>query len=681
MICAAWLALSLLAQSSIDSRLSGDSRLQSRIDLLAPSRTLEDVCRQLTDSTGVQITAADDIKETLVVIRWADAPANRLMEHIARLFEWEWKAEGNGYRLVRSDAVERREKMGYNTEVLTSLKAFQASIDKAIQDANRPQTAEEKARITELRRAISAPDVGTSSTVDHVMMMRQMQEELMRLEGRTALPNLLADVAFRDLTNEQLLAAARNRRIVLSTAPNAAQAPLSSRAARIADSLVRELAEGPSNDLSLRQFRPQDVARVTIAYTYVYPTAITLPTWEMRVVLRDGNIGADFRGRVRGDLPELEKLPITKTRDSQALAQQPPDVSQLQRTLNPQGPLDEPNEPVAKVLISIAEATGVNLVGEMTDTMGRLGQHVSLAGNTCGEILDLFCPLARAEWLLQDGVIVVRPAPFRMLYRARTISRSILQQITKALKEKWGLTLDEAARFAALMTEDQWYDSLFTTSTASGVAVNSLFSIQERFYILRAWNALGHPQREQLLAGGTLRVNQLGPEAALQLWQHVLLFGGDRSTIEIAHLSANAQQRFTEVFERPPFFSLTEPTDLFPSGLPSDAALRLISVTEPAVGFTSSYGRTPLNVVTSAHEAGIRARFGEQMGLAELAAGTNMTPATWTSYVFAVAAGEQSVYGVVGTGSILPGAKPAVLNDLPEEIRKEFLNGRGGEQR
>jgi hypothetical protein len=679
MVLATCLLLSLAAQGAAVPDLGTDQRLRMNVELVAPARTLEDVCRQLAEKTGVPIAVAEDIEETLVVIQWADAPASSLMDHVARLFEWEWKAEGDGYRLVRSDDAERREKARYDAEVLTSLTAFQASIDKAIQDANRPQTDEEKSRIAELRRAINTPpSAGTNMAVEKVLMMQQMLEELTRLEGRSALPNLLADLAFRDLTHEQLLTAARNRRIVLSTAPNAAQAPLSARAARTADSLVRELTEGPPNNSSLRQFRPQDVARVTIAYTYIYPTAITSPTWEMRVELRDGNIGAAFRGRVRGDPPELERLPITKTRDSQALAQQPPDLSQLQRTLNRQYPLGEPNEPVATALISIANAAKCNLVGEITDTMGRLGPYVDLAGNTCGEMLDVFCPLARAEWSLQDGVIVVRPAPFRMLYRARTIRRSVLQQITKALKDKSGLTLDEAARFAASMTDDEWFDSAFTTSAASGVVADGLFSNQEALYILRAWNALGRSQRERLLAGDALRVDQLGQEATLQLWQHALLFGSGRSPGATASLSPSAQRRFDQVFGPRPSITLTEPTDLFPSGLPRDAVLRVVSFTEPGVGVTSSTDKRTLKVVISAHQAGMRSRFGDRLGLPDLATGSNLTPATWSSYMFEVATGEHSVFGIVGVGSTLPDAKPASLDDLPEEIRNEFRNGRGG---
>ena len=677
MAFATCLILSLFAQGTASPDLSADQRLRANVELAAPARTLEEVCRQLSQTTGVRIAVAEDVKETLVVVRWRGNPAHSLMDRISSLFDWEWTVEGEGYRLVRSTAAERREKEAYENDVLTPLKALQASVDKAISDAAKPLSDDEQARITELRRALSMPPpAGTTITIEDLEMRRRMQEELMRLSGRTASANLMADLAFRDLTDAQLLAATRGRRIVLSTSPTAAQHRLGDRATQTAERMIRELADTATSGLP--PFRPQDVAKVTVAFSLVSPTAVMAPRWILRVVLRDGSVARSFQGELRGEMPNLDAVPVKTTPDASALPERAPDAASVGRALRPEAPRDEPIEPLAAALISIADAAGRNLVGEVADTMAWRAPWIEPGGNSCGEMLDILCPLMRAEWRLEDGVITVRPAPYRMLYRARTIRRSVLREITAALKEKWGMTLDEAARFASLMTDDEWNDALRTTVHASGVTAPGVFGSPEDVYLLRAWHAIAQPQRQRLLAGQTLTVGEVGAQAARELWRLVLAQGEQAPHVIRAMVSPMIQERLNNTFDVTGRWAPIEPTDAFPTGLPASATLTLLHVQEPGVGYRSSIAGMTAHGVIGAHQAGMRAGYGELSGRPDMWAGGDLTPAIHNVYMFGVVVGEATMLSAVESGSTVPGAKAVPEDQLPPNIREQFLRGRGG---
>lgn len=678
MTLATCLLLLLAAQGTASPDLSADQRLRANVELAAPARTLEEVCRQLSQTTGVRIAVAEDVKETLVVVRWRGNPAHSLMDRISRLFDWEWTVESEGYRLVRSTAAERREKEAYENDVLTPLKALQASVDKAISDAAKPLSDDEQARITELRRALNTPPpAGVTITIEDLEMRRRMQEELMRLSGRTASANLMADLAFRDLTDAQLLAATRGRRIVLSTSPTAAQHRLGDRATQTAERMIRELADTATSGLP--PFRPQDVAKVTVAFSLVSPTALIAPRWILRVVLRDGSVARSFQGELRGEMPNLDAVPVKTTPDASALPERAPDAARVGRALRPEAPRDEPIEPLAAALISIADAAGRNLVGEVADTMAWRAPWIEPGGNSCGEMLDILCPLMRAEWRLEEGVITVRPAPYRMLYRARTIRRSVLREITATLKEKWGMTLDEAARFASLMTDDEWHDALGTTIRASGVATPGTFGSYERLYLLRAWSAVSQAGRARLLAGQALTVGAVGARAARELWHHTLALGEEAPYFTLATLTPTARERLGSAMDATSRRLQFEPTEAYPTELPQSAEFVLIRVREPAVGYRYDVAGMTASTVTTAYRAGLRAGVIEQTGRqggGRLA--SEFVPAVSDAYVFGVLTGDATIIAALELGAILPGAKPLPEDQLPTDIREQFLRGRGG---
>lgn len=677
MTLATVLLLSLVAQGTPSADLSADSRLAADVRLTAPARTLEEVCRELSQATGIRIAVAEDVKETLVVVSWRGASARSLMERLASLFEWSWTKEGEGYRLVRTGEAERREKAEYDNDVLTPLKALQASLDKAIADAAHPLTEEESARITELKRALGTPPpAGATITIEDLEMRQRMLEELMRLNGRAAPANLMADIAFRDMTDEQLLAAARGRRVVLATSPTVAQHRLSDRAIRLAERVVRDAAEA---DPSGRDpFRAADVETVTVAFSPVSPTSAVLPRWVIRVRLRDGRVARTFRGELRGAMPNLDARPIGASADAALLTVPAPEPAMLTRILRAQLPLEEPNEPVARALISIADAAGRNLVGELADTMGTRSPWAEPGGSTCGEALDILCRLVRAEWKIEEGVITVRPSPYRMLYRARTIRRSVLRQAVGPMKEKWGLTLDELARIASLMTDDEWHDALVTTLRASGVVVSASFSSYERHYLLRAWSALGSASRARLLAGQPISIGSMGPEAARELWRHALVLGDEVPYFTVATLTPTAREQLGNALNTMNQQSSVEPTEAYATGLPRSAEFVLVHVREPAVGYRYGVAGTTASTVVTAYQAGLRASVARQTGRPDAGPGNELVPAVSDAYVFGILTGDTTIITALELGTILPGAKPVPQEQLPAEILGPFRQGRGG---
>lgn len=662
--------LLLIAQGAPTADLSADERLQVSLELRAPARTLEEICRDLALRIGVPISVAEDVKETLVVVSWRGTPAYSLMERVARLFEWDWTKEGDGYRLVRSSQAERREADAYEQEVLAPLKALQASLDKAIREASQPLTDEEAARVAELKRALATlPPAGANLTVEDIEIRHRMAQELSRLTARTSSANLMAHIAFRDMTDEQLLAAARDRRIVLSTSPTAAQYRMSDQAARLAERIVQEAAKEDSS--RMEPFRAQDVAKVTVAFSGVSLTS-TVPRWLIRVQLRDGHVARVFLGELRGAMPNLDARPLSASADAAMLGDPAPPPAALTRILRTQLPLDEPNEPVAQALISIADAAGRNLVGEISDTMGYRSPWVEPGGTTCGQALDILCPLIRAEWKVDDNVITVRPSPYRMLYRARTLRRSILRQTIAPLKEKWGLTLDELARFASLMTDDEWDGALETTMRASGVVVPGGFGSHERLHLLRAWNAISQAERALLLAGQPISIGATGPLAARELWRHVLVLESDSFNLTLATLTPTTRERLGSMLDSMGQRLQFEPTEACPTGLPESAPFMLLHVREPAVGYRQYVAGLTASRVITAYQAGLRAGIVQRTGRPDAGPGNGLVPAVSHAYVFGIRLGDLTIMTGVEVGAILPGAQPVPEDQLPADIREEY---------
>jgi len=102
------------AQSAVISgSLADDSRLDRAVTVSVPLATLETVLGQISEQTGVMLSAEKAISDDTVVAIVRDRPARDLMKQLALALDYSWKIEKStpvSYRLYESDEAKARSK-------------------------------------------------------------------------------------------------------------------------------------------------------------------------------------------------------------------------------------------------------------------------------------------------------------------------------------------------------------------------------------------------------------------------------------------------------------------------------------------------------------------------------------------------------------------------------------------
>ncbi|MCC2670703.1 MAG: hypothetical protein K0Q72_3174 [Armatimonadetes bacterium] len=97
----------------VSDSLASDSRLDRAVTVSAPLATLETVLGQISEQTGVTLSADKAIAEDTVVVIVRDRPARDLLKQLGLALDYAWKAERSTpvtYRLYEPDEAKAKSK-------------------------------------------------------------------------------------------------------------------------------------------------------------------------------------------------------------------------------------------------------------------------------------------------------------------------------------------------------------------------------------------------------------------------------------------------------------------------------------------------------------------------------------------------------------------------------------------
>lgn len=679
------------AQGGTPSDLGADTRLHVNADITAPARTLQEICEQLSHMTGVNVAVADDVEETLLIVRWKGASCGSLMERIAQFFRWEWHRTPNGYRLVRSPEARRREEEALREELIRPFAELKEAARQAILEARRPVTEEERRQIEELRKAM---DAGMPSGREAWAAYMELVIELDRLERRTSLGDLFVRVAYDELDDDALLSLALGRRVVLATNPTKAQRRLGAAAQQAARdwienrALASQLPPGSPERRTIqmsasRPYHVSDVRTVVVSLKSprFYPGTAHTSEAEVSVVGHDFTELDAHRAEVAPS-PELEGVRGESPERSERVLPQQADGLEVQRIIQAgPRPRIEPLEPYGQALVHLANRANANLIAECSDFQTSLSRNATVRGSTVGAVLESLTAALLSTWSYEDNVIEVRFQNAPLYLRSVTCSRSVLRPLIPAVYERWGYPSEQAAACATRLSdlETVGWDSALAFATGHLMVEPSLSENSVRA-TLRAWAAMPPETRRRLLLGEALPLRALPPVAVRHIEElaYDLGFSAGPSvyfSFEQQPPPLPALQRLlAEEREAPDWPLHTDPTTLFPNGLPPDTEVSLIHFPTAALAFHSMFAGVPVRMLQSAWWLGFVSESSSRLRPTD---GETVFRAEVETLLLVVRPRPGLLCtGCIWTSGLVPGASPLKLSELPEDFRRPYEQGR-----
>lgn len=128
--------------------LQGDSRLEQKVTLRLPKRSLAWIAAELSRLTGARITTRSEVADEPALVYVTDRPAREVMQHLAMLFDYRWarseKAGALAYELYQTAQAKREEETLRGREREEALQRLMARVRRAIESGLRPDRSEWK---------------------------------------------------------------------------------------------------------------------------------------------------------------------------------------------------------------------------------------------------------------------------------------------------------------------------------------------------------------------------------------------------------------------------------------------------------------------------------------------------------------------------------------------------------
>lgn len=148
--------------SLVAPAFSEDTRLQQKVTFQEPAQALAQVCRSLSQRTGVVLFAAPPLDKEIVIVHVADLTLKAVMDGLAEALDAEWFAQPNGaYRLSRPPKRAQERRQQDDAELRVEL---EQTIPKALQGEKQWQWTpenlkQELLKVRELMQAVLQSDV------------------------------------------------------------------------------------------------------------------------------------------------------------------------------------------------------------------------------------------------------------------------------------------------------------------------------------------------------------------------------------------------------------------------------------------------------------------------------------------------------------------------------------------
>ncbi|MER3414412.1 MAG: hypothetical protein C4341_09340 [Armatimonadota bacterium] len=214
-VCLSAIALAPMCAVAQLGPLPDDGRLTARVTLSHPVATIETLLDDLSNRTGVRLTADASVKEDLIVLRVKNVAAREVMERVASHFDWSWRAEDGGYVLFQSKEQKEREQKAYAEQLLLPLQRSQEAMRKWLPSIER-DFEQNRARLREARerfRQVSPPNPEWG----------ELYDEVERLEGIATPVALYTARLFLSINDEQYEQMIERGCLVFALTPTAAQ--------------------------------------------------------------------------------------------------------------------------------------------------------------------------------------------------------------------------------------------------------------------------------------------------------------------------------------------------------------------------------------------------------------------------------------------------------------------------
>ncbi|HVT12688.1 MAG TPA: hypothetical protein VHE55_10515 [Fimbriimonadaceae bacterium] len=621
MLVAAFLSLTLLKSQGNDL-LDSVPNLAEKITVEYPAETVDQVLADLTQKTGVKLLPANPIRDDVVILYEKDLPAKEVLRELAEHFDWTWEKDQGALVLRQSARQAKQEQDALREQIARPFRDFVKAAAEALRvpSGTKDDLVAYNETLAANQRLLDNYDSEYihGSKDDQKKWSTEFDEAgaKMYLLARKLSPAWrLVDLTVANLSQADLVELARQTRLVFSYSPTRWQYPLSSPAMRAAEEWVRAVAQESSkrsaNDAdtfqrlrdfgleSRRAFRPEEVGtvRVTIHQSFFTPPSIQIGLYPIQVAIIAKNGEKLAEDYVSGRDPRRQPPAPKEARPKDEFDTPLEETPELKEALSPardgrsskaaQDASDQfltpgskiyPSSGIAHILIEAAKAGNINVIADAYDGPFHIpGWRVA----TLREALDGFGRVTGEAWAKKGDWIALRhrdwqyaryvTAPASKLFALRDIS---LQDVK---------ALDMGLLAVSLVSDRQvmsWqFQSLFRNKRCGEWFFDQT---QAKLYALRFWASLSPDDRQRLEGGpvrfGSLTPNQQGLLTAMVYrldqrdFEHdVEMMGGKESGLEKDDVAWIAKM-WPKAIDSDRWLSWdTEPSQQFPSGIPSDA--------------------------------------------------------------------------------------------------------------
>lgn len=290
-----------------------------KVTFSAKAGSAKQVLEGLSKQTGVTFATSPQTADEVLLVDVKDVPLTDLMKQLAKAAAAEWQSEGEGFRLVRSQALHNQQEREYYDARAANVRKEQEALLKAYQET-KPITPAEAAKIAELQRR-QMEQISTAVSEGRPISGTSIDRSALNANPTTRLLLRL----LTSFTPADLARIPQGARVVYSTAPTRVQRPLPGAASRAIADFAREAEiwlnamppQGPSADPTRQIFigvpggnmtRMEGGIGKVLLVVQRMPFMDGLQT-ELRVADRAGNIASNAMRMLRlGASPQVQTI-------------------------------------------------------------------------------------------------------------------------------------------------------------------------------------------------------------------------------------------------------------------------------------------------------------------------------------------------------------------------------------
>ncbi len=550
-------AVSLISNPGQGGIFDGDLRFGKPVSVRFEAVTMESALIEIGKQINAPLLVSSAIKNDLLIAFCKNKPAKEVLTQIANHFDWQWVADGEGFRLIRPPGQDVKEAAAADKQAIQTMLDLQKEVKEALGKANTVDGEQVKKKIRELNLKISELEEKQNNTRESWKTLSPLYEELARLEQMIDPYSKFGKLIFAELSEKHLMEIEKRGRIVLSYRPTAAQQPLPRNGNQSATRLVNEIIanriaennEGQTPDSDepgfgtvVTPFNANEVGTVRIIFEndgghygrYMRPVVAVISNNGKILAKGYPTIVSEFES---GEIPSTEaqtympspehgilneKLERTDSlKEAMSLLEggEMGMIKLMAKLLNPDESID-PIYPVAHILIEIASATNQNLIADAYDSAASFMRGHSISGDTAAQLLSELSESIGSVFKFENSWIKMRTVDWE-LARASSLPRDVILKFRELAFKQCGLTIDQMAELAIKLTDRQLESEVLQVTigfTNMGMLESGGRNVQ---YLLRAWSVLSPLEKTYIASGSPIPWSSLNIQSRKYLGEFI----------------------------------------------------------------------------------------------------------------------------------------------------------------